>query len=225
MRISVPTITLSLCLAMLLGSCSSMRNTSSHREYVSYEPKIISLDCFVQLVDGTIKNYSTLQLVTSIYKAPHLLADGKTKIYPEEIIAYQNRKHYAISAAGFSYGGHKSNIASETLPGFAVRIATGRLNVYVKKYRANDRIVDEYYFQEGKGQILVYSPELLDALIKNEPEALEFFNNHRKHIKVTRELKATAKIYNDSYFNKEDDKQSEDKLLLARGEKRKTKLK
>jgi hypothetical protein len=107
-----------------------------------------------------------------------------------------------MSAKGFSYGGHKSNIAVETLPGFAVRIASGRLNVYVKKYKINGSVVDEYYLQEGKGQVLAYSPELMDALIKNSPEALDFFNNNRKHIRLTKQLQTTAYIYNEAYFNK-----------------------
>ena len=225
MRTAILNFLLLVCLSTLLFSCTSTKDTASLTQQVIYEPKSASPDCFVQMVDGSFKNYSSLQLVTGIYKEPHLLADGKLKIYPEEIIAYQNKRHYAISAGGFSYGGHKSNLASETLPGFAIRIATGRLNVYVKKYRENNTVMDEYYFQEGNGHILVYSPELMSALIKNEPEALEFFNNYKKRIKLTKELKATAKLYNDSYFNIKDDVQDENKLLLARGEKKKIKIK
>ncbi|MEO6670420.1 MAG: hypothetical protein ABIN36_13140 [Ferruginibacter sp.] len=196
-----------------MGSCASTKEAAFDRKMALQNSKIDSTECFVQLVDGTIKNYATLKLVTSVYKSPHLLADGKTKIYPHEIISYQNKSHFAVNAGGFSYGGHKSNIAVETLPGFAVRIASGRLNVYIKKYKTNGKVVDEYYLQEGAGQVLAYSPELMDALIKNSAEALDFFNNHKRHVKLTKQLKLTASIFNNAYFNKENNTDTNPNLL------------
>lgn len=213
-------VLLSIISLPLLQSCSNSRAVAYERkEALYFSREAAPSTCFVQYADGSIANYKSLKLVTSIYKSPHLLADGKTRIYPYEIVAYQNDKHYAISSNGFSYGGHKGNIATETLPGFAVRISTGRLNVYVKKYKENSKVMDEYYLQEGDGQILAYSPELMDALIKNNSEALDFYNNHKKHIKLTKELKLTAKIYNDTYYKKK----PEEKQLLAKAEKRKQK--
>ncbi|MEO8770131.1 MAG: hypothetical protein ABI402_08605 [Ferruginibacter sp.] len=198
---------------LFFSSCSSTKEYALDRKMALRNSKIDSIQCFVQLVDGSIKKYSTLQIVTSVYKSPHLLADGKMKIYPYEILAYQNKNHFAVNAGGFSYGGHKSNIASETLPGFAVRIATGQLNVYIKKYKINDKVIDEYYLQEGEGQVLAYSPELMDALIKNSPEALDFFNNNKRHFKLTKQLKLTASIFNDAYFNKEKDTDTDPNTL------------
>lgn len=210
-----------ITISMLFCSCMGSKQASIERKIAMSESKFSPpAECFVVMNDGTLKNYTTLKLVTSLYKAPHLLADGKTRIYSNEITAYQNKKHFAVNANGFSVGGHKSSLAIETLPGFAVRIASGHLNVYIKKYRINGKVIDEYYLQENEGQVLVYTPELMDALIKNNPEALQFFNSNKKRIKLTKELKATAKIYNDAYFNEGND---ENNNLLARTDKRKKK--
>jgi len=56
------------------------------------------LTCFVQLNDGAIQNYSTLKLVTGVFVTPHLLADNKIIINSGDIIAYQNKEHYAVTA-------------------------------------------------------------------------------------------------------------------------------
>ncbi len=216
----IPSVFACLIATSVLSSCASTM-ASEERKMALLESKVDAKDCFVEMRDGTVKTYSNLKLVTSVYKAPHLLADGKIKIDADEIVAYQSKKHYAINASGFSYGGHKSNIASETLPGFAVRVATGHLNVYIKKYKSNGKVMDEYFLQENNGQVLVYTPELMSALVKNNPEALEFFNNNKKRIKLTDELKTTAKIYNDAYFAEHPD----EKNLLAKTDKPKKKPK
>ncbi|MEO7523370.1 MAG: hypothetical protein ABIT58_04710 [Ferruginibacter sp.] len=220
MNKTVPFIVVLGSTVLVLTSCKSTMATEN-RKMALRESKVAVAGCFVEMKDGTIKNYSRLQLMTSVYRAPHLLADGGIKIDAAEILAYQSRKHYAINASGFSYGGHKSNIATETLPGFAVRIATGHLNVYIKKFKANGKVMDEYFLQENEGQVLVYTPELMSALVKNSPEALAFFNNHKKRLKLTRELKLTARIYNNTYFAR----QAGEKSLLARTDKPRKKTK
>ena len=200
MKTPIPFILLIFTGMLFLGSCANSRQVVANRKTALLESKLPSYQCFVELTDGSIIDFTTLELVTGMYKSPHLLADGKVKIYPNEITSYQNKDHFAISSAGFSYGGHKSNIASETLPGFAVRIAAGRLNVYIKKYKNDHTVIDEFFLQEGSGQVLAYTPELMDALIKNNPEALDFFNNNRKQVRLTKQLKSTARIFNDAYF-------------------------
>lgn len=218
MKITVPTVLLFNLL--ILNACSNTKQVSMDRKYALQTSKVKSSECFVEMADGTIKNYTSLKLITSIYQSPHLLADGKQKIYPHEILSYQNKEHFAVNASGFSIGGHKSNIATETLPGFAVRIASGRLNVYVKKYKMNGLVKDEYYLQEGSGQVLAYTPELMDALIKNSPEALDFFNNNRKNIKLTKQLKLTATIFNEAYFNKQKDGEADPAAMAYTGKKK-----
>lgn len=200
MKKLIPFILLLFTGILILGSCTNSKQAAVNRKMALLESKLPSYQCFVELTDGTIRNFTTLVLVTSIYKSPHLLADGKIKIYSTDIISYQNKDHFAIAAAGFSYGGHKSKIASETLPGFAVRIAAGRLNVYIKKYKNDHTVIDEFFLQEGNGQVLAYTPELMDALIKNNPEALDFYNNNRRLVKLTKQLKLTARIFNNAYF-------------------------
>jgi hypothetical protein len=129
------------------------------------------------MIDGTIKNYATLKLVTGFLKTPYLLADGKIKIMGKDIKAYQNKDHYAISQAIFT-SGHKSYVATETLPGFAIRIAKGKINVYAKKYYNGVAAVDEYFVQKGEGgQILAYTTENMNLMVKDDDEALAFFVN------------------------------------------------
>lgn len=172
---------------------------ASRREAMNDSKEEIA-SCFVIKTDGETVRYNKLELVTKIYQAPHLLADGKERIFPSEISAYQTPSHFAIFAGSFTIGGYKSNLAVETLPGFAVRIAKGNLNVYVKKYKVNQSVADEFYFQQGNGPVYPYSPELMDALIKNVPEALAFYNTYKRSLKKSSELKLTAQIYNDAYF-------------------------
>ncbi|MFN8245087.1 MAG: hypothetical protein U0T56_01705 [Ferruginibacter sp.] len=183
-----------------LSSCSTGRHSFSRIEQM-YEAREKGKNCFVQFADGRFKQYRSLELVRALGQAPHLLADNNTRIYPDEVLCYQNADHYAISSQGFLIGGHLSKISSETLPGFAVRIMKGKLNVYVKKYKNGARILDEFYFQQGnRREVLVYTPELMDALIKNMPEALEFYNAYRKHLPKNRDLIATAYIFNQTYM-------------------------
>lgn len=139
------------------------------------QSKELTAACFTQMKDGTIKNYTTLKLVTGFLKAPYLLADGHTKIAAKEIKAYQNKEHYAISQVGFATG-HRSYIATEALPGFAIRIAKGNVNVYTKKYFNGTSAVDEFFVQKGgDGLILAYTAETMNLLVKDDPEALDFF--------------------------------------------------
>jgi hypothetical protein len=135
MKRTVPVIAIFISTAILLFSCANNKELAAERRTALQDSRLDHYDCFVQYTDGSIKNFSSLRLVTGVYKTPHLLADGKIKIYPGEITAYQNKDHFAISSTGFLDGTHKSNLAVETLPGFAVRIAAGHLNVYVKKYK------------------------------------------------------------------------------------------
>lgn len=195
----LPAVFYSLLL-LLLASCSAGRHTMDRMEQM-FESREKGKHCFVQFADGRFKQYRTLELVRGIGQSPHLLADGRTRIYPAEILCYQNADHYAISSHGFLIGGHPSKIFSETLPGFAVRIMRGRLNVYVKKYKSGARVLDEFYFQQGnQREVYAYTPELMDALIKNMPEALVFYNEYKKKLHKSKELIATAHIFNQTYL-------------------------
>ncbi len=166
-----------VCLVLLIysSSCNSTKEATAQRKADIEQSKQAVNTCFIQLNDGTIKHYKSLKLVTGIMKAPHLLADGKLQISSKEIMAYQNHDHYAISQKGFT-SGRRTYVAKETLPGFAIRIAKGKINVYTKKYYNGVAAVDEYFVQMGDdGQVLAYTTETMNLMIKDDPEALDFF--------------------------------------------------
>ena len=146
--------------------------------------------------DGKIVYYKTLELKKGVFTSPHLLADGKIKIMPSEIVAYQNNEHYAVSQSTFK-SGRKSYVAVETLPGFAVRVVRGKLNIYCKQYFNGRAAIDEFYIQAGtEGKIYVYSPELMKQLIKDNVEALSYFNQTEEEKEFSKKLQATAQLYN-----------------------------
>ena len=138
----------------------------------------ISKKCFVKMNDGTIREFKTLTLVTGLFKSPHLLADGKIKIKPSEILEYKTNDQYAVSQRLFEDGRH-SNVSTETLPGFAVLVMNGPLNVYSKKYFNGTVSIDEFFIQSGnEGKIYAFSIKRMTELLASQPEALNAFLNH-----------------------------------------------
>lgn len=181
----------------LLNSCASSSVSVAQRKSDIENSKESSVACFVQMNDGTIKNYSTLKLVTSFVSTPYLLADGKMKIKAKEITAYQNQDHYAVSQKTFCCG-RKSHVATETLPGFAIRTVKGKINVYCKKYYNGQVAIDEYFIQAGQnGQIMAYTPALMSEMIKDNPEAYSLFTSKKFKGSTPEKLHATAHLYND----------------------------
>lgn len=163
------------CIFFALQSCNTSREGLAQRKQDIRSSKVDGSSCFVQLKDGAIKPYKSLRLVTSPFSTPYLLADGKFKVRGKEIVAYQTAEHYAISQQSFT-SGRKSYVSTETLPGFAVRIAKGKINVYSKKYYNGVAAVDEYFIQQGEdGKIYAYTPETINQFIEEDPEALNFF--------------------------------------------------
>ena len=132
MRKSLQQLTVLFAILIAVSSCKSSKEAMAQRKADIEQSKEATTACFVQLNDGTIKNYTTLKLVTGMLKTPYLLADGKIKILGKDIKAYQSKEHYAISQENFT-SCHRSYVAKETLPGFAIRIAKGKINVYTKK--------------------------------------------------------------------------------------------
>ena len=166
MKNPVPLIPVLLCILVSFNSCSVSKDSLIQRKTDIVDSKESTLACFVQMNDGTIKNYTTLKLVTGVFITPHLLADGKTKIFPTEIKAYQNEEHYAISQTTF-VSGRNTFVAVETLPGFAIRVAKGKVNVYCKRYYNGSMVTDEFFLQNGdNGQIFAYSAGLVSLLEK-----------------------------------------------------------
>jgi len=183
-------------ITILLHSCATSSVSQLDRKNGIANSKENTADCFVKMNDGTIKQFTSLKLVTGVFKTPYLLADGKVKFKASQILAYQNKDHYAVSQKTFCCG-RMSHIATETLPGFAVRTVKGKLNVYCKKYANGQVTADEYYLQAGNdGKIQVYSPELMTELVKDNTEAYSFFTNKKFKGSSTEKLQATAQLYN-----------------------------
>lgn len=170
-------LTFIVSIIILISSCKASKETIAQRKAEIIQAKESTGTCFVQLIDGSIKNYTSLKLVTGVLKTPYLLADGKIHINGKDINAYQNEDHYAISQNNFS-SGHKNYVATETLPGFAIRIAKGSINVYAKKYYNGVGSVDEYFIQKGdEGKIIAYTTENMNMLVKDDEQAMAFFAN------------------------------------------------
>ena len=196
MKKILTTLVLVSSIAISLNSCVTGKNIVTDRKTGS-DSKEVNATCFVQMNDGTIRNYTTLKLVTGMFKAPHLLADEKTVIHASEIIAYQNADHYSISQKTFS-SGRKSYVAVETLPGFAVRVIKGKLNVYVKKFYNGQHAVDEYFLQASNEKIIPYTAESMAELVKENSNAFNLFNNNLKtnNSNIFEKIQATALLFN-----------------------------
>ncbi len=198
MKTSIPLVAL-LCSAVILSNSCAVSNNS----VVQHKPDVenareASSSCFVQLNDGTIQQYSSLKLVTGVLITPHLLADNKIIINSKDIKSYQNDKLFAVSPKFLSTS-KTSYVATETLPGFAVRIAKGKLNVYCRKFYNGNNSVDEYFLQSGDdGQIIAYSSQIMNNLLKDNPKASDFYNSKTKISPKSKKLLATADIYNNS---------------------------
>ena len=125
MKTTVPFFKGILCLLILLNSCVTSKNSIDQFKTEIESPKE-GAACFVQMADGSVKNYATLKLVTGVFQTPHLLADGSIIITATEVKAYQNNDHYAVAQKEFTPL-KNSFVAVNALPGFAVRIAKGKL--------------------------------------------------------------------------------------------------
>jgi hypothetical protein len=197
MKTPLPAYAVLICTVLMLNSCTVSNNSiASQKEDFENLNESGTATCFIQLKDGTIKHYKTLQLVTGVLTSPHLLADNKEIIKGKDIIAYQNHKHYAVSS---QYLTSKKNpaVASETLPGFAVKVLSGKLNVYCRKFYNGSNTVNEYFLQHGKdGNIVSYSNAVLKNIIKEDAKALEYFKNKIKTTSKFKKILTVVEMYN-----------------------------
>lgn len=201
MKKHLPSVALLLCILTIFNACSTSSIPLSQRKAdITNSKENNSAECFVKMNDGSIREYKSLKLVTGAFTAPYLLADGKTKIKASQITAYQNKELYAVSQRTFCCG-RMSYVATETLPGFAVRTVKGKLNVYCKKYYNGQVAVDEFFLQAGNdGKIQAYSPQLMNQLLKDNTEAFTFFNDKKFKGRLPEKLHATAQLYNGGQF-------------------------
>lgn len=160
--------------ASLLQSCATHKSALALRKSHEKAAKEGDKNCFVQWNDGSFDVFGKLELVTGPFTSPYLLADGQRKIEASQIKAYQNKEHYAISQQLIQKG-RKTFVADGTLPGFAIRIAHGKFNLYAKKFHNGQHSVDEFFLQEGdKGHIFSCTNEVMTELLEKDPESFDF---------------------------------------------------
>ncbi len=183
-------------LITFFNSCSVNKELSAQRELDIKNSREEGSGCFVEFTDGTIKKYNTLKLMRGLMKTPHLMADGKIKIEAREIKAYQNADHYAISQLLYSPK-KPSYVAIETLPGFAVRIARGNVNMYVRKFYNTQNAVDEFFVQSPDGQI--------SEFVNNSPTPhsdVQSIFREKKYIQVNSAVPILTSIDNNKALTK-----------------------
>ncbi len=184
-----------LC-AVIFHSCTVSNNTVAVEPPPVNNPKEGSRSCYVQLNDGTVKQYSSLKLVTGVLTTPHLLADNKIVLNAKGIMAYQDNKHYAVSSRIIT-SNKKSQVAVDALPGFAIKIVSGKLNVYSRKYYNGGNTVEEFFLQHGHdGFIIAYSKDVLKTMLKEDEKALEFFNSKTKVSPWSKKILAAVELFN-----------------------------
>ena len=198
MKKVIPSITVFCSIVILLTSCAVSKNSIDIQKPDQANVSATEANCFVQYNDGSIKEFTTLKLVTGVLTTPYLLADKKVIINAKEIMAYQNEKHYAV-AAKILTSTKNSKVAVETLPGFAVKVLSGKLNVYIRKYYNGANTVEEYFLQHGTdGYIVAYSKDVLKSMVKEDAKASEFLNSKAKVSPKSKVLLTAVQMYNDS---------------------------
>ena len=200
MKTLVPSIALLCSTLILLNSCSVSKNSVLPPKADIDNSNGTTSACFVVKTDGSRQYYSTVKLVTGVLTTPHLLADNKIVIEAKDVLAYQDNKRFAVSQKLLTTN-KTSYVASETLPGFAVRIATGKLSVYSRKFYNGNNAATEYFVQTGDdGEIVAYSQAVMNDLLKDNPKASDFYNSKVKVSPKSKKLLATVDIYNNVQF-------------------------
>ena len=194
MKTIVPKVHILLCVFFLVSF-------TAKSESLNVLPTVIDLPngeyngCFVQYTDGTVKQFGTLKLVTGIFKTPHLVADDSVVIYAAELKAYQNENGYAVSQKGFA-GDKKTFVAKDVLPGFAVRIVKGHLNIFSVKYYNGQNITERLFVQHGDGEITACTHELMEELVKESSDAVAVLHSKNKTLSAAKKILAAAEVFN-----------------------------
>lgn len=198
MKTIVPSVAL-LCSALIfLNSCSVSKNSVLPPKNDTENIDGTSYSCYVIKTDGSKQYYSTLKLVTGVLVTPHLLGDNNIVIDAKDILAYQDNKRYAVSRK-LLITQKTSLVAAETLPGFAVRVAKGKLNVYSRKFYNGNNSVTEYFLQNGdEGEIVAFTKSRMNEMLKDNPKAADFYNSKAKSSPRSKKLMAAVNIYNNA---------------------------
>lgn len=197
MKTSVPFVTALLCIFSSLTFTVNGRNLVE-KNLKTELPSGEYTGCFVQFTDGTIQEYKTLKLVTGIFKTPHLVANDSIVIYASQVSAYQNEECFAVSQKEFGEN-KKTLVAKDALPGFAVRVVTGRLNVFSIKFYNGHNTTEKLFIQNGaKGDITACTHELLEELIKENADAVSILHVKSKPLNDPKKFLAAVEAFNNS---------------------------
>ncbi len=198
MKSILPAIAVFFCASILLSACAVSKNSMVIQKPEFESTGTSSTTCFVELNDGSTRQYSSLKLVTGVLTTPHLVADNKVVINANDILAYQDNNHYAVSAKMLT-SKKKGYIATEILPGFAVKLLSGKLNLYSRKYYNGANAAEEFFLQDGnEGDIVAYSKEAMKNMLKEDEKALEYFNNKSKISPKSKKILAAVELFNNS---------------------------
>jgi hypothetical protein len=149
--------------------------------------------CYVKMKDGSIRTYLTLSLEKGLFVTPHLLANGKEKISAKDVLEYRTTDILAIAPALLP-SLHKSNVSIQALPGFAVKVLSGPLNVYARKLYNGTVAVDEFFVQLEEGDIKPYSAQLMKSLLRDHPLAIQAFEKSKELDQLFLRLKYTNEV-------------------------------
>lgn len=184
------------CFTFGLFSCKTSRNSLASDKLETEITSGTVTSNFVQYLDGSIQSFQSLKLITGVLVTPHLLADGKKLIYAKDIKAYQDNQHYAISQQLMKTK-RKSHVAKETLPGFAVRVISGKLNVYKRTIYNGERAVEQFFLQQGaEGAIVAYTDEVMKDILRANTEVLNYFNTRAGKENLFKKLQTTVYLFN-----------------------------
>ncbi len=192
-------IIISICVALLVNSCATGKDSVGITQpAVEKRIKERSLEksiSYVEMNDGTIREYSQIKLVTGILNTPYLIANGDVKIFPDQIKSYKTGNYYAISQMEF-YTTNITHVAKNVLPGFAVREIKGDVSLYSIQYYNGSNIYKKYFLQKGKdGKILPYTKQLLNEYAINNMEVKNFITKKKAKQK---DLLAVVENYNNA---------------------------
>lgn len=132
---------------------------------------------FVRFKDGHVLHCQTLIFKKKGFlTTPYLLADGWYKIKANDVERYQIDGKLAVSGTNIK-DELNSVVAKDALPGFAVRLVSGKMNVYQRIIFNGRSAFTRYYIQLGTtGPIVKYSPEALKKMF-DEQTPMKFISH------------------------------------------------
>ena len=204
MKTNIIYLLIATFVALVLSSCSTTKNSLAIEKPIplSVSNDDVGKNCFVVNKDGSTTVYSSLKLVTAIFATPYLLADGKVKIMPDQIKAYKDKKHYAVSQKIF-FEEVKGHVATHILPGFALKEKSGQINVYSLQLYAVGKVYKKYFLQNGDdGAILPFSTKLLQEYVKNEASLSKEIDLNKKKISIRKIFSIVDEFNNPSTITK-----------------------